>query len=168
MFIGRSNVGKSSAINRICASKSLARVSSSPGKTATVNYYLLDNRAYLVDLPGYGYAARSKQQSRAWGELIDAYLSQCRDISLLIQLIDCRCGPTELDEMMLDWLREAGKPFIVLFTKWDKLRAGAREPRYRELFAMPVFSGARAIFPFSSENGTGVNEVRTMLSNLLL
>ena len=121
---GRSNVGKSSLINTLLGRKNLARVSSAPGKTITINYYDIDGKIYLVDLPGYGYAKRSKDSKRAWSTLTEEYFTKnpCRDmIKLVIQLIDIRTGPTEDDILMINWLIDNGVEFVVVATKTDKL-----------------------------------------------
>lgn len=121
---GRSNVGKSSLINTMLSRKSLARVSSAPGKTITINYYNVDNKFYLVDLPGYGYAKRSLESKKAWSSLTEDYFVKNPSsdaIKLVIQLIDIRTGPTEDDIMMINWLIDCNVPFIVVATKTDKL-----------------------------------------------
>ena len=121
---GRSNVGKSSLINTLLGRKSLARVSQSPGKTITINYYDIDKKLFLVDLPGYGYAKRSHESKKSWSSLTEDYFLKNPSsdaIKLVIQLIDIRTGPTEDDVMMINWLIEYGMPFIVVATKTDKL-----------------------------------------------
>ena len=121
---GRSNVGKSSLINTLLGRKSLARVSSSPGKTITINYYDVDKKLFLVDLPGYGFAKRSKDSKKSWSSLTEDYFlkNPSEDaIKLVLQLIDIRVGPTEDDIMMINWLIETGVPFTVVATKTDKL-----------------------------------------------
>ena len=121
---GRSNVGKSSLINTLLGRKSLARVSSSPGKTITINYYDIDKKIYLVDLPGYGYAKRSKESKKIWSSLTEDYFLKnpsADSLKLVIQLIDVRTGPTEDDVMMINWLIDMDIEFIVVCTKTDKL-----------------------------------------------
>jgi GTP-binding protein len=121
---GRSNVGKSSLINTLLGRKSLARVSSAPGKTITINYYDIDKKLFLVDLPGYGYAKRSKESKKSWSSLTEDYFIKNPSsdaIKLVIQLIDIRTGPTEDDVMMINWLIDQDVPFIVVATKTDKL-----------------------------------------------
>ena len=121
---GRSNVGKSSLINTLLGRKSIARVSSAPGKTITVNFYDIDEKIYLVDLPGYGYAKRSKDSKKVWSTLTEEYFTKnpCKDmIKLVIQLIDIRTGPTEDDILMINWLIDSGIEFVVVATKTDKL-----------------------------------------------
>ena len=129
-FSGRSNVGKSSLINTLLGRKSLARVSSSPGKTITINFYDIDKKLFLVDLPGYGFAKRAPADKEQWSALTDGYFTKNPNLDLLklvIQLVDSRIGPTADDEMMLSFLREAQIPFLVVATKSDKLNATERK-----------------------------------------
>lgn len=120
VFVGRSNVGKSTLLNKLCGNKNLAKVSSKPGKTTTINFFDAGS-VYLVDLPGYGFAARSKSEKQGWSSLIDAYFSQGRNIQLVYVLLDIRHMPTELDIQMIDYLKELGIPYEIYFTKEDKL-----------------------------------------------
>ena len=135
-FAGRSNVGKSSLINTLLNRKSLARVSSSPGKTVTVNFYDIDRTFFLVDLPGYGYAKRAYDDKERWSYLTDGYFSKNPNldcIRLIVQLIDIRVGPTNDDLTMMQYLAETGMPFIVVATKCDKLSKSAVANAVREL-----------------------------------
>ena len=159
---GRSNVGKSSLINTLLGRKSLARVSSSPGKTITINYYGIDKKMYLVDLPGYGYAKRSKESKKVWSTLTEDYFLKNPSsdaLKLVIQLIDVRTGPTEDDIMMINWLIEMGIPFTVVCTKTDKLSksqlAAALDSLEKEYFSEAGID----IIPFSSVTRTGKDEV---------
>ena len=123
-FAGRSNVGKSSLINKLLSRKSLARVSATPGKTATINFYNIDDTIFLVDLPGYGYAKRSREEIEAWGDMIEEYLKTREQLKRVILLVDSRHAPTTDDKMMLEWIR-ASRPkdgAIVIDTKTDKLK----------------------------------------------
>ena len=125
-FSGRSNVGKSSLINSLLGRKSLARVSGEPGKTITINFYDIDKKLYLVDLPGYGYAKRTLEDKKVWSALTDGYFTSNKNIDslrLVCQLVDSRIGPTEDDYDMLYYLREAELPHIIVATKYDKLNA---------------------------------------------
>ena len=155
-FSGRSNVGKSSALNKLMNRKSLARVSSSPGKTITVNFFDIDSRLYLVDLPGYGFAKRSEQEKRKWSGLTDSYFQDPEQISLVLQLVDLKTGPSRDDEAMIDYLQQVGIPFVIVATKFDKLNKTNQAKNLKELqdryFPVPVF-------PFSSLTGYGVDSV---------
>ena len=161
-FSGRSNVGKSSALNKLLGRKSLARVSSSPGKTVTVNFFNLDNACYLVDLPGYGFARRSEAEKKVWSRLTDAFFQDHEDLALVLQLVDLKTGPTKDDERMIDFLREVGIPFVVVATKTDKLnktnRANNLKALEDALFPTPVF-------PFSSLTGEGVDAVWNLIES---
>lgn len=159
---GRSNVGKSSLINTLLGRKSLARVSSSPGKTITINYYDIDKKLYLVDLPGYGYAKRSQESKRGWSSLTEDYFVKNPSsdaIKLVIQLIDIRTGPTDDDIMMINFLIDNGVKFIVVATKTDKLSktqlANALDELHKEYFEGTGIE----IIPFSSVSRAGKDEV---------
>jgi GTP-binding protein len=159
-FLGRSNVGKSSLINKLCSRKSLARTSSEPGKTRELNYYLINKKFYFVDLPGYGYAKLPEQIRSSWGKLIEQYLKTRDQLSLVVQLVDARHEPTELDMMMVGWLDYYEKPFLVALTKADKLPA-SKMPRFlsaaRETFGR--YPHCRDVIPFSSITGIGKTDV---------
>ncbi|CDF59442.1 ribosome biogenesis GTP-binding protein YihA/YsxC [Thermobrachium celere] len=120
-FAGRSNVGKSSLINTLVNRKSLARTSSKPGKTRTINFYNINDNLYLVDLPGYGYAKVSKEEKKKWGSMIEGYLNSRDELKLVILLVDIRHEPTQDDKLMLEWMRQTGKKVVVVATKSDKL-----------------------------------------------
>ena len=159
---GRSNVGKSSLINTMLGRKSLARVSSTPGKTITINYYDIDRKMYLVDLPGYGYAKRSQDSKRSWSSLTEDYFlkSPSADaIKLVIQLIDVRVGPTDDDIMMINWLIDRGVPFVVVATKTDKLSKTALTNRITELEEEFFLGTGIEILPFSSVTRDGKDEL---------
>ena len=158
---GRSNVGKSSLINSLLGRKSLARVSSAPGKTITINFYEVDKKLFLVDLPGYGFAKRTLEDKAKWSALTDGYFTQNKNIdrlSLVLQLIDSRIGPTKDDEMMLDFLRASELPFAVVATKTDKLNATERKKNLEALTNHPLVKGAPVI-PFSALKGEGKDEL---------
>lgn len=160
-FSGRSNVGKSSLINTLLGRKSLARVSSAPGKTVTINFYEVDKKLYLVDMPGYGFARRSPEEKRKWSELTDGYFTSNPNIdrlALVVQLIDSRIGPTADDEMMLDYLRQAGLSYVIVATKVDKLNATERKANLAALQNHPLAGGVPVI-PFSSLKGEGKEEL---------
>lgn len=166
-FSGRSNVGKSSLLNKIFNRRKLAKVSSTPGKTATINFYNIES-ARLVDLPGYGYAKVSKTEQDRWAKLMDGYFATGRKINLVVALIDMRHSPTKLDLQMLDYLEQMNYKFIIALTKSDKLnksetakRLGAIEDELSFLKNKPL------IFPVSSSNGTGVEELKEEIINQL-
>lgn len=164
-FAGRSNVGKSSLINKILNRKSLARVSSVPGKTATINFFSVDG-IYFVDLPGYGYAKVSKTEKKRWSELIDGYLMSERNIALVFQLIDMRHPPTEDDLLMIDFLIQNQMPFIVVLTKADKLSSSARRERLENFKKEIPYSGQIKMIEFSSVTGEGVDELRRIIEEV--
>ena len=159
---GRSNVGKSSLINTMLGRKSLARVSSTPGKTITINYYDIDKQIYLVDLPGYGYARRSHESKRSWSSLTEDYFLKnpsADAIKLVVQLIDVRVGPTDDDIMMINWLIDCAVPFVVVATKADKLSKSELR-RQLESFEEHYFKGTGIeVLPFSSVTRDGKDEL---------
>ena len=159
---GRSNVGKSSLINTLLGRKSLARVSSAPGKTITINYYDIDKKMYLVDLPGYGYAKRSKESKRGWSSLTEDFFLKNPSsdaLKLVIQLIDIRTGPTEDDIMMINWMIDMGVSFIVVATKTDKLSKKQLSDAIESL-DKEYFNGTGIkVLPFSSVTREGKDEL---------
>ena len=165
-FSGRSNVGKSSLINTLLNRKSLARVSSAPGKTITVNFYDVDKKLFLVDLPGYGYAKRTAEDKKRWSELTDGYFTKNKNIDLLrlvVQLIDSRIGPTADDEMMLDFRVQSEIPFVVVATKVDKLNATERKKNLAEIAAHPLVSEGQGVIAFSSLKNEGKNDLWSVI-----
>ncbi len=162
-FSGRSNVGKSSLINRVLGRKSLARVSGKPGKTVTVNFYKVDN-VRLVDLPGYGYAKVPFSERDRWSELMEGYFRSDRDIRMTFQLIDMRHKPTEFDLVMLDFLSQMGIPYTVVLTKCDKLNKTEFAARMVAIGEeLGDFAEGVEIIPFSAQNGTGVEQLREVI-----
>ena len=159
---GRSNVGKSSLINTLLGRKSLARVSSAPGKTITINYYDIDKKMYLVDLPGYGYAKRSKESKLGWSTLTEDFFLKNPSsdaLKLVLQLIDIRTGPTDDDIMMINWMIDMGVPFIVVATKTDKLSKKQLSDAITDI-QENYFKGTDInILPFSSVTREGKDEV---------
>ena len=154
VFAGKSNVGKSSVINRLLQRKNFARVGESPGKTVHINYFLLDKRAYLVDLPGYGYAKVPLAEKQRWAKLMEQYFASGL-ITLGVLIVDARHKPTDNDVTMANWFLNSGCRFIVLANKLDKLKKSELEPnmaRIREALALP--EDIRLI-PFSAEKGDG-------------
>lgn len=164
-FSGRSNVGKSTLINKIFNRKNLARVSSVPGKTATINFYGLEN-VYFVDLPGYGYAKIAKSEKRRWSELIEGYLNSDRDIRLVFQLIDMRHAPSADDIQMINYLVEAQLPFVIILTKADKLKKMQRIERMEAFKTEIPYFDEIHIIPFSSQTFEGVEEVRSIIEEI--
>lgn len=162
-FSGRSNVGKSSLINRLLNRKSLARVSGTPGKTVTINFYRLDGMR-LADLPGYGYAKVSEAERERWSGLMEGYFRSGRDIRMVLQLVDMRHPVTEFDISMLEFLRYMNIPFTLVLTKCDKLNKSEFKKR-RELIASELgeYAEGTEIVPFSALNGTGVQEIRDII-----
>ena len=167
---GRSNVGKSSLINTLVGRKSLARVSSSPGKTITINFYDVDKKLFLVDLPGYGYAKRSMDSKRSWSSLTEDYFIKNPSsdaLKLVIQLIDIRTGPTDDDILMINMMIDRDIPFVVVGTKTDKLSKTALAKRIEEL-EHEYFEGTGIkILPFSSVSREGKDELWKEIFNVL-
>ncbi len=164
-FSGRSNVGKSSLINKLFNRKNLARVSAVPGKTATINFYELEN-IYFVDLPGYGYAKVAKSEKERWNKLIGGYLAADRELALVFQLIDFRHPPTQDDLNMVNYLIDGEFPFVVVLTKADKLSKSQRAERLESLHTeLPCFEDITVV-QFSAETGEGVEELRAIIEEL--
>lgn len=165
-FSGRSNVGKSSLINRILNRKTLARTSATPGKTATINFYRLDE-VRLVDLPGYGYAKVSDSERRRWSELIEGYFDDDRDLRLVLQLWDIRHDPSKDDYQMLEYMLEREIPFIIILTKADKLNKSERTKRLAAFDAILADLEGVTVIPFSATNGEGADEVRSIIEQVI-
>lgn len=166
-FSGRSNVGKSSLINSLLARKSLARVSSAPGKTITVNFYDVDKKLFLVDLPGYGFAKRNPAEKAQWSALTDGYFTQNPNqdlLKLVIQLVDSRIGPTADDEMMLRFLSQSNIPFLVVATKCDKLNATERKKSEELLMNHPDIPTDTPILFYSALKGVGRQELWSQIA----
>ena len=164
-FAGRSNVGKSSLLNKLFNRKNLARVSSVPGKTITINFYDVEGINF-VDLPGYGYAKLSKQELSRFGELMEGYFQSGRNIALVVQLIDMRHPLTGDDEGMITFLKEMDIPFIIVMTKADKLKKKAYEERITSARKELEFAGV-PIIPFSSVTGLGLNGIKNYIENAI-
>lgn len=163
-FSGRSNVGKSSLINKVLGRKSIARVSSKPGKTITINFYKVDN-IRLVDLPGYGYAKVAYSEKERWAELMEGYFGTGRNIKMVFQLVDMRHPTTDFDLSMLEFLDANEIPYTVILTKSDKLNKGETEKRLSLIKEeLGDFAENTEIIPFSAENGQGVERIREIIS----
>ena len=165
-FAGKSNVGKSSLINGLVNRKALARTSSSPGKTQTINFYNVNRELYFVDLPGYGYAKVAKTEKQRWSELIEGYFHSDRDLALVVQLIDMRHPPTKLDLQMIDFLIESELPFLIVLTKMDKLSKRQQQARLEELRQELPYADQITILPCSAETGEGIEELRELLDDV--
>ena len=167
VFAGKSNVGKSSLINKFFNRKNLARVSGVPGKTTTVNFFLCDG-VRIADLPGYGYAKRSDAERRRWGELMEGYFAMGRDIRLIVQLLDMRHEPTEDDRTMLDFLTQSGYPFLCVLTKCDKLNKTERQARRDAFAANPALAAAQTVIEASAVTGEGMEKLKAAIEEALL
>ena len=165
-FSGRSNVGKSSLLNKILNRKALARVSSMPGKTVTINFFSLEN-VFFVDLPGYGYAKVSKREKEKWGELIGGYLNDGeRQLELVFQLVDIRHEPSKEDIMMINFLIDNEIPFVIVFTKADKLKPSKREERMKGFAReIPCFEQITSIAA-STVTGEGIEAIREIIDEV--
>lgn len=164
-FAGHSNVGKSTLINKLFNRKNLARVSSVPGKTATINFYRLDD-IYFVDLPGYGYAKVAKSEKERWSGLIEGYLGADRDLRLVFMLVDMRHAPTKDDLQMISYLIDTETPFVLVLTKADKLKKTEREKRMEAFRTeIPYFDDMHVV-PFSSQTAEGVEELRQIIEEI--
>lgn len=167
VFAGRSNVGKSSMINKVFNRKKLAKVSSTPGKTATINFFELEN-VYFADLPGYGYAKVGKSEKQRWSDLIEGYFASDRNIQLVFLLIDVRHAPSADDMTMINFLVDYEFPFVLILTKTDKLSKNQLAKRLEELKEeLPQLENFTAV-PFSSQTGQGVEEIKAIIEELAI
>lgn len=166
VFSGRSNVGKSSLINKLTGRKSLARVSKQPGKTATINFYKLNN-ARFVDLPGYGYARVSFKEKSMWAKLVEGYFNSSRNIALVVQLVDFRHPPTKDDILMLDFLCAKQIPFIVVLTKSDKLNKTQRIAREKAIEEELYNYEGLTKLPVSSVNLEGLDKLKEIIASVI-
>ena len=155
-FAGRSNVGKSSVINRLLGRKNFARVGAAPGKTTHVNYFRIDDRFYLVDLPGYGYARVSQGEKERWARLMESYFARPERITLGVLVVDARHRPTADDRQMADWFRGTGRPFVVAANKVDKVKPSART---ESLDLIRSVLEAPELIAFSAEKGMGRDDL---------
>lgn len=158
-FAGRSNVGKSSVINRLLNRKNFARVGATPGKTTQINYFRIDNKIYFTDLPGYGYAKVSKEERDRWGRLMESYFQEEGLITLGVLIVDARHKPTADDVTMCNWFKGTGCPLIVVANKLDKLKAREIEPNLQTIWDTLELEDTDILIPFSAEKGTGKTEL---------
>jgi GTP-binding protein len=165
-FSGRSNVGKSSLINSLLERKAIAKVSSNPGHTITVNFFNVDDKLYLVDLPGYGYAKRGGREKKQWASVTDSYFTQNPNIDKLcsvIQLVDLKIGPTSDDRNMIDFMNSLNLPYIIVATKSDKLKKAEFKKALIKLQTNPILREGTKIIPYSTKTGLGKVELQTEL-----
>ncbi len=165
-FAGRSNVGKSSVINRLLNRKNFARVGATPGKTSQINYFLIDKKIYFTDLPGYGYAKVSQAEKERWGKLMEAYFAEEGLITLGVLIVDARHKPTADDVTMREWFRGAECPLIVVANKLDKLKKSEVEPNLAVIRQTLDLGEADLLIPFSAEKCTGKTELLSAISQL--
>lgn len=164
---GRSNVGKSSLVNTIVNRKNLARTSSTPGKTATINFYEVEKKYRFVDLPGYGYAKVSKDEKKKWGGMIENYLSKRENLKGVFLLVDARHKPSADDKMMFDWIKTFGYEPIVVATKLDKLKKSEIEKNLTEIYEFLELDYDSVLIPFSAEKRIGRDEVLDAVDMIL-
>jgi GTP-binding protein len=164
-LVGRSNVGKSSLINKLVNRKKLAKSSSTPGKTRTINYYLINEEWYLVDLPGYGFAKVSKVEREKWGKMIENYLQNRSQVQGVIQLLDIRHAPNENDMLMKNWLQHCDIPILMVATKADKISRGGRQ-KYLNIIKKTLGLIETPLF-FSAETGEGMEELSAAIAELI-
>ncbi len=162
-FAGRSNVGKSSVINRLLGRKNFARVGNTPGKTIHINYFLIDQCFYLVDLPGYGYARVSAAERQRWGKLMEQWFADPELMTLGLQIVDARHKPTADDVTMADFFRNSGRPFAVVANKLDKLKKSEIEPNLLRIRDTLELTEDVPAIPFSAEKGTGREELLALI-----
>jgi len=158
-FAGRSNVGKSSVINRLLNRKNFARVGAAPGKTIHINYFKIDQTFYLVDLPGYGYAKVSKSERDRWGKLMESYFAHPELMTLGVMIVDSRHKPTADDCTMAEWFKATGCPLVVVANKLDKLKKSEIEPNIQRIRETLELGEDVLVIPFSAEKGTGKEEL---------
>ncbi|MCM1566526.1 MAG: ribosome biogenesis GTP-binding protein YihA/YsxC [Dehalobacter sp.] len=164
---GRSNVGKSSLINKLVNRKALAKVGKTPGKTQTINFFNINDEWYLVDLPGYGYAKVPQETRMQWGKMMQTYFRLRENLKGVIQLVDIRHQPTEEDRLMMEMLKVNNIPVLVVATKADKIARGQR-PKYLKIIAESFkMSDWKTIIPFSSEDGTGLQELNQAMDDII-
>ena len=166
-FAGRSNVGKSSLINRLMNRRNLAQTSNTPGKTRLLNFYLINRNTHFVDLPGYGFAKRSKAEKKAWAALIDAYLTTSERLKGIVQLIDARHDPSKEDLEMISWLGEATLPFVIVATKVDKLSPNKARKQLDKSLKLIADTAEVDFLAFSSADGRGRPELMNWIDHVI-
>ena len=167
VFAGKSNVGKSSVLNRLLNRKNFARVGNQPGKTIHVNYFLLDGKCYFVDLPGYGYAAVSKSERARWGELMENFFAEPEQMTLGVMIVDIRHKPTADDVTMAEWFKGTERPFIVIANKLDKIKKSALEPSLLLIRNTLKLDDDTILMPFSAEKGDGRGQLWSEIEKYL-
>ena len=166
-FAGRSNVGKSSFLNKMVGRKSLARTSGKPGKTAQINFFNIDNEIYFVDLPGYGYAAVSKAEQQRWGKMMDTYLNTREPLKQAVLLVDSRHKPSKDDIQMAEWIRYRFGYLVVVATKIDKLSRKQQEENFQLIADTLMFTEEDFLVPFSAETGEGKEDAWELFCDIL-
>ncbi len=166
-FAGKSNVGKSSLINALLNRKSLARTSSQPGKTQTINFYNVNNAIYFVDLPGYGYARANESVKAQWGKMIERYLHVSQQLKQVFLLVDIRHAPSENDRMMYDWILKSGYEPVIIATKLDKIKRSQRQNQMRQICSAFGMAEQNRIIPFSAQTKEGREEIYGVLDRIL-
>lgn len=166
-FAGKSNVGKSSLINALMNRKSLARTSSQPGKTQTINYYNINNSLYFVDLPGYGYARANEKVKAQWGRMVENYLHRSKMLRQVFLLIDIRHAPSENDRMMYDWILKNGYSPIIIATKLDKIKKSQIEAQMELIASTLRTEEGTVMLPFSSQTKQGRDEIYEILDKIM-
>ncbi len=167
-FAGKSNVGKSSLINGLINRKSLARTSSEPGKTQTINFYNVENQLYFVDLPGYGYAKVSQETVAKWGNMIEKYLRTSKQLQAIFLLVDIRHEPSANDKLMYDFIVHSGYQPVIIATKLDKIKRSEFQKKMKDIRVGLNLPQGTPIFPFSAETKVGKEEIWEFIDNLLL
>lgn len=166
-FAGKSNVGKSSLINALMNRKALARTSSQPGKTQTINFYNVNNALYFVDLPGYGYAKANEAVKAQWGKMVEWYLHKSKQLKQVFLLVDIRHAPSENDRTMYDWITRSGYQPVIIATKLDKIKRSQVQGQLKQIRGVLGMGGGDAVIPFSTETKQGRDEIYGILDAVL-
>lgn len=166
-FAGRSNVGKSSIINSLTNRKNLARTGATPGKTKEINYFNIDDKLYLVDLPGYGFASVSKEKKRSWGSIVEGYLGKREELQLMVMMVDIRHTPTADDKMMYEWLKGTLLPHVVVTTKVDKITRSQLKSRLDDIKKTLEVPEGISIIPYSATNNAGITDLWKLIDDII-